>query len=102
MHVELFINAHKSNIIGGIISQMYKNLNNLQPHSTKYRKDRWGKENKATITKNSLVFVHFSGKAQNLMQRKNIIRCDYRGLQDGKGNFLSNPRTKNVQITLVT
>lgn len=48
--IQLFVNAYKSEIKKGVISQTYNSLHELSNYSTKYVKERWEKEGGQVIT----------------------------------------------------
>lgn len=50
--VQLFTKAYESNIKRGVISQLYKSLQNLETSSTKYIQEKWEREGGFTITDN--------------------------------------------------
>lgn len=50
--IQLFTEAYESNIKRGVISRLYKSLQNLETPSTKYIQDKWEREGGLTIMDN--------------------------------------------------
>lgn len=54
--IQLLIKAYKSELSLGIISKLYRGINNLDSDSTKYFKSKWEREGKLALTKNGHIY----------------------------------------------